>query len=200
MTKVPRTKVDEFKDALKAKKEAEVKVHEIKKEEMVKDSGEVEKLKKHIKELEEKTKECNDKMLRVAAEAENFKKRLTKEHTELAKYGHEKLVKELLPTLDDLDRVLEHCPHDAIPEVKAFVDGVELINKQYRSALAQFGLVEIVAAGQKFDPNIHEAVSHLPNADVPADNVMVVHRKGYMLNDRVLRPAMVSVSKGPEGA
>ncbi|MBU4484617.1 nucleotide exchange factor GrpE [bacterium] len=184
--KKPKTKVDEFKDALKAKKEAEEKK-----------SGDKE-LKTKIKELEEKLREGKDRLLRTVAEADNFKKRLEKEHAELTKYGHEKLVGDLISILDDLDRVLDHCPHEAIPEVKSFVEGVELINKQFRTTLGKFGLSEINALGEKFDPNLHEGISTLPSDEYPADAVMAVHRKGYKLNDRLLRASMVSVSQGPD--
>lgn len=148
-----------------------------------------------IRAAEEEAKEHYDKLLRVMAEFENFKKRVTKEKDELVKYGNEKLLEELLPFLDDLDRVLEHVPIDATEEVKTFADGVALARKNLGTTLDKFGLKEVAAQSQTFDPTQHEAIATVETDSCEPGHVVAVHRKGYWLFDRLLRPAMVTVSK-----
>lgn len=156
-------------------------------------SGEI--LSKQIKDAEEEAKQHYDKLLRVMAEFENFKKRMTKERDELTKYGNEKLLEDLLPFLDDLDRVLEHVPMGASEEVKTFADGVALARKNLGATLEKFGLKEVEAQGQPFDPTQDEAIATVESDSYESGTVITVHRKGYWLFDRLLRPAMVTVSK-----
>lgn len=154
-----------------------------------------EELSEQIRAAEEEAKQHYDKLLRVMAEFENFKKRMGKEQEDLAKYSNEKLLSELLPSLDDLDRVLEHVPMDASEEVKNFADGVELARKTLGKTLEKFGLKEVAAQGEPFDPTHHEAIAAVESEAHEPGNVITVHRKGYWLFDRLLRPAMVTVSK-----
>lgn len=190
--KKPQTKVDELKEVLKKKKEVEKK----KGGENEEASGGFEGLASQLKTAEEDAKDHYDKLLRVMAELENFKKRSDREKQELVKYSNEKLVTDLLPVLDDLDRVLEHVPEGASKELKGFVEGVQLVAKHFIGTLGKYGLEEIKTDGEKFNPELHEAVSHIPNEDVDSDYIIEQHRKGYLLNSRVIRAAMVSVSKG----
>ena len=148
-----------------------------------------------IRAAEEEAKQHYDKLLRVMAEFENFKKRMGKEQEDLTKYGNEKLLSELLPSLDDLDRVLEHVPRDASKEVRSFADGVALARKTLGKALEKFGLKEVAAEGELFDPTHHEAIAAVESEAREPGTVITVHRKGYWLFDRLLRPAMVTVSK-----
>ena len=171
--KKPHTKVDELKEALKKKKEAD-----------------------QPSAAEEEAKDNYDKLLRVMAELDNFKKRSDREKQELVKYSNEKLITDLLPVLDDLDRVFGHVPEGASKELVDFVDGVKLVNKHFRGTLEKYGLKLIKTDGEKFNPELHEAVAHLPSDDVDPDYIIEEHRKGYVLNGRVIRAAMVSVSKG----
>lgn len=147
---------------------------------------------------EEEARQHYDKLLRVMAEFENFKKRMSKEHEELVRFGNEKLLSELLPALDDLDRVLEHLPVDPSPDVKKFADGVELARRSLKTTLEKFGLAEIKALGEPFDPARHEAIAVVESEAHVANTVMAVHRSGYLLFDRLLRPAMVTVAKAQE--
>jgi len=163
-----------------------------------KGSGNLEHLTSQIKAAETEAKDHYDKLLRMMAELDNYKKRSEREKQEVVKYSNEQLVTDLLPVLDDLDRVLEHVPEGASKELVDFVEGVQLVSKHFSGTLEKYGLREIQAAGEKFNPEYHEAVAHLPSPDVGADHVMEVHRKGYLLNERVIRAAMVSVSKGDE--
>lgn len=185
--KKPQTKVDELKEALK-KKKAGQKVDEV--------SGEFDQLSSQLKTAEEEAKEHYDKLLRVMAELDNFKKRSDREKQDLVKYSNEKLVTDLLPVLDDLDRVLEHVPEGASKELVDFVSGVQLVSKHFVATLQKYGLKEIKTESEKFNPELHEAVSHVSNDDVESDHIIEQHRKGYVLNGRVIRAAMVSVSKG----
>jgi len=153
---------------------------------------------KEIEAAEEEAKKHYDKLLRVMAEFDNFKKRVSKEQEDLQRYGNEKLLGDLLPALDDLDRVLEHVPVDATEEVKNFASGVELARKSLGTTLEKFGLREVDASGEPFDPAQHEAIATVESEGHDPGMVVAVHRKGYWLNDRLLRPAMVTVSKEAE--
>jgi len=148
-----------------------------------------------IQAAEEEAKQHYDKLLRVMAEFENFKRRQAKERDELIKFSNEKLLSELLPALDDLDRVLEHVPVDASDEVKTFAEGVDLARKSLGSTLAKFGLKEVPALGEAFDPAQHEAIATVESESSEPGTVIAEHRKGYWLSDRLLRPSMVTVAK-----
>lgn len=147
-------------------------------------------------EMKAKANEHHDQFLRKHAELENVRKRLEKEKSDVAKYGHEKVLGELLPVLDSLEKALEHA--DESHDFQDLLAGVELVLKQLLQALGKFGLGVIEAKGKPFDPNVHEAVGHHESEAHPADHVTEEHRRGYRLHDRVLRPSMVSVSKGPK--
>lgn len=205
--KEPKTKVDELKEVLagrrhgagSGKQEAGSEKQEAggRKQEAGSDKD-LEELETQLASAEEEAKTHYDKLLRVVAELDNFKKRTEREKQEIVRYGNEQLVADLLPVLDDLDRVLEHLPHGASKELVDFVSGVQLVAKQLAATLGKYGLKEVAAEGEKFNPEIHEAVAHIPSEEVEPDYVIDVQRKGYFLNDRVIRAAMVSVSKGKE--
>jgi molecular chaperone GrpE len=144
---------------------------------------------------EEEAKNHYDKLLRVMAEFENFKKRIEKEKADHLQYSNEKLVADLLPILDDLDRVLDHIPEESSSEIKAIADGVILVQKNMRSVLEKYGLSEVPALGEQFDPNVHEAIATSQDEDRDDHEVLTVHRKGYKLNERLLRAALVTVNK-----
>lgn len=193
--KKPFSKVEELKSSLEKRKQMDDKKYSAPKAD--EDASDISELSNQIKAVEEEAKTHYDKLLRVMAELDNYKKRSEREKNELVRYSNEQLVTDLLPVLDDLDRVLEHLPHGASEELKHFVSGVQMVAKQFKIALAKYGLKEIKTKKEKFNPEYHEAVAHI-SSDVPADYVANEHRKGYTLNDRVIRAAMVSVSKGSE--
>jgi molecular chaperone GrpE len=143
----------------------------------------------------EKDKELNDRLLRLAADFDNFRKRTQKEKTEFVRYANENLVRDLLPILDNFERALGHATAD---EKGAVLEGVKLIFSQLTSTLARYGVRSESAVGKPFDPLVQEAVNHLVSRDHPANTVMEEHQKAYFLHDRLIRPALVSVSKGPE--
>jgi molecular chaperone GrpE len=146
------------------------------------------------KKLEDKEKESTanyDKYLRAVAELDNYRKRAAREKTEIIKYGKEDVIKDILPFMDSLDRALEHDNGD----VKAFKDGVALIQEQLLNCLKKHGVERIETAGMDFDPNFHEALMQT-ESDQHEDNKIVSEmEKGYLLNGRLLRPSRVCVCK-----
>ncbi len=134
----------------------------------------------------------NIRFMRLSADFANFKKRVEKEKADIYRLGNEKLMLELLPVLDNIDRALSHA--DESPKEK-FVEGVEMILNSLLAALKNAGLSEIDAAGQPFDHNAHHAVLTEDSDDFDSDTVTGVLQKGYRLNDKVIRPAMVKVAK-----
>jgi molecular chaperone GrpE len=149
---------------------------------------------------EEKLKEAddqNEQFLRLKAEFENFRRRSLKEKQESLKFGHQNLVKDLLSAVDNLERALEHGAQNvgSEVEVKGILDGVGLVHREVLGALAKHGVKEIEAEGRVFDPAEHEAMGQLLNAEVAPNTVLEVLQKGYVIHDRMLRPARVMVSR-----
>ena len=133
-----------------------------------------------------------DKFLRAAAEMDNYRKRVTREKDELVRNTHERFIGGLLPVLDNLERALDHSAAGT-----PLHEGLLQVQKQFQQALADFGLVEIQAPrGSQFDPNVHEAVSHVESAGHADGAIVEQLQSGYKLADRLLRPARVVVSKG----
>jgi molecular chaperone GrpE len=146
--------------------------------------------------LAEELKEMTDKYLRLYADFENYRKRVNKDKEELVKYGQEHLLSELLTVLDNLEMALKHAS-DAVST--GLVQGVEITLKELLKTLEKFGLSAIEAEGKTFDPAVHHAMSHIEHADTKENTVVEEYRKGYKLKDKVLRPALVAVSKKPAG-
>jgi len=135
-----------------------------------------------------------DRYTRAVADLENFRKRSIREKDELRLFALSGLLEDLIPIIDNLGLGLAAARHQS--DGKSIVDGVNLTLDQFKSTLARHGLKEVNPAGQRFDPNFHECISHQPNADVAEENVIQVVRLGYTLNGRLLRPASVIVSSG----
>ena len=131
---------------------------------------------------------------RVQADFENYRKRAARDQERLVAHAHERLVRELLPVLDDLERTLEAAERH---EDAALVDGVRLVERSLRRALEKEGLVEIEADGA-FDPHVHEALLTKPEEGVEPGSVLEVVQRGYRVGDRVVRPARVVVAAEPE--
>ena len=138
-----------------------------------------------------------DAHLRLQAEFENFRRRSLKEKQESFKFGHQNLVKDLLSTVDNLERALEHGAQNAGEEAKGILDGVALVHREILGALAKHAVTEIEAEGKPFDPAVHEAMGQIPNAEAAPNTVLQVLQKGYVIHDRMLRPARVIVSREP---
>jgi molecular chaperone GrpE len=153
-------------------------------------------LETRLQEKEKEAKENYDRYLRLSAELENYKKRAEKEKTEAYKFANENILKDLLPVLDNLERALEHGREAGNP--KALLDGVELTHKAFWTVMEKYGVTRIEAMGEEFDPNHHEAVMVQEDAQKPAGTVISQLQIGYRLHNRLVRPAMVVVSKKPE--
>jgi len=142
---------------------------------------------------------AEERMVRLQADFDNFRRRALKEREEAHQYGHENLVKDLLATVDNLDRAIEHARKSDGGDFQSMLQGVELVQRELLGALANHGVSEIEAGEVAFDPNVHEAMAQQENDSVPANTVIEVFQKGYRLRDRLLRPARVVVSKPAEG-
>lgn len=157
-------------------------------------------LMRQLAEKEEEIKELRDKneqLLRLVADVENFRKRLEKERADLRDYANESLLKELLPVLDNLELALNHGRDQEA--CAALVAGVENVLKGFRQAIAKFGVTPIEALGEKFDPAFHNAVMQQEDDTVADQTVIQELQKGYLLKNRLLRPAMVVVARKPQG-
>ncbi|MCX5889471.1 MAG: nucleotide exchange factor GrpE [Deltaproteobacteria bacterium] len=149
--------------------------------------------------LAEKTKEAQenyDRALRLAAEMENLKKRLEREKADLLQFANENLIKELLPVVDNLELALDHGRQAGT--AAPFLEGIDLVHQGFLKALARFGVTPIVAVGQQFDPNFHNAVLQEMAPEVPDCTVLKEMQKGYLLQNRLLRPAMVVVARNTQ--
>lgn len=138
--------------------------------------------------------ECRDLALRTQAEFENFRKRITREREEERQRAGERLVAELLPVIDNLERAIDHTT--AGGDLKDLLTGVEAVHTQLVGVLGKEGVEVIDPFGQPFDPMMQQAVSQKEDADVPEGTVVEVFQKGYSLGGRVIRSAMVVVSTG----
>jgi len=147
-----------------------------------------------INELQQETEKNHDLYLRSEAEIENIKKRNQKDKEEWVKYANESLIKEILPVIDNLEMAISHSQNEN--SVQALREGVELTLKGLRDALGKSGLEEVKAEGEPFDPNYHHAVSEQADESVEAGVILLELQRGYTLNKRLVRPAMVIVSKG----
>ena len=138
-----------------------------------------------------------DRFMRLQAEFENFRRRSLKERQESLQYGHQNLVKDLLAAVDNLERALGHSAEDASADVESVVQGIELVKRELLGALGKHGVKVIEPLKEAFDPTYHEAMGQLPHASLAPNTVVEVLQKGYMINDRMLRPARVLVARKP---
>lgn len=145
-------------------------------------------LEKALKEAEEN----RDRWIRAVAELENYKKRSLQEKSKFLKYKNEEILRDLLAVVDNLERAQMHC--DEAGRSDALADGVCMIAKMFGEVLTRYGVKEIKALGETFDPNLHEAIARVPAGDKPANQVVEQMEKGYMYQDRLLRPARVVVA------
>ena len=139
-------------------------------------------------------------MLRTLAEMENLRKRTEREVSDARAYGITGFARDVLDIADNLQRALDAVPAEAKanadPGLKALIDGVELTERSLLKALEKHGVKKFDPSGEKFDPNFQQAMYEVPDPSVPAGTVVQVVQAGYMIGERVLRPALVGVSKG----
>lgn len=143
-----------------------------------------------IKELESKVQDSDDKYKRLQAEYSNYMRRTQKEKETIGTFANEKIIAELIPVIDNMERALEACPD----KEEALYKGVDLVYKQLKASLNKFGVEEIEAQDAEFDPNLHMAVMQESVEGIEANKVIAVLQKGYKLGTKVLRPTMVKVS------
>jgi molecular chaperone GrpE len=136
-----------------------------------------------------------DRLLRLHADFENFRRRAARERLEAEQYGHQNLVKDLLAVVDNLDRAIGHARLRSGADLENLLQGVELVRRELGTALGRHGVAEIEAAGRSFDPARHEAMAQAVDDSVAANTVLEELQKGYMLRDRLLRAARVVVSR-----
>lgn len=150
--------------------------------------------------LKQENADLKDRVLRALAEAENIRRRAEREVSEAKLYGAANFAREMLTFADNLRRAIESVPQDArsdlTPSLSALLEGVELTEKDFLSRLGRFGVKPIEALGARFDPNQHEALFEIPDETKIAGTVAQVVEQGYLINDRVLRPAKVGVARG----
>lgn len=145
-----------------------------------------------IQELESKLEEMNQKNLRLQADYDNFRRRTREEQAASLKYKSQSLLEQLLPALDNFERALK--TEATNEQAKTLIQGMEMVYRQLADALKQEGLIEVPTVGEKFDPNMHQAVMQVEDSEYESNTVIEELQKGYMLKDRVIRPAMVKVN------
>ncbi len=153
-----------------------------------------------LEKLQAENSELKDRLMRALAEVENIRRRTDKEKTDMGKFAVSPLAKELMPVADNLKRAMEYIPA-AIQEsedeqVKNFVIGIEMTEKMIQDAFAKNKIEFINPEGEKFDYKLHQAMTEVENTGLAAGTVVQVMQAGYVLNERLLRPAMVAVAKG----
>ncbi len=156
----------------------------------------IETLRAGYEKKEEEVRQAQERFMRTLADFENYKKRAQRDQSDALKYANEKLIKELLPVIDNLERALDHSRETR--DFDRMMEGVELIRKQLFSALGKFGVVPIESLNQPFDPSLHQSIGQIEveeGSDAKENQVIGETQKGYHLNDRVLRPSLVMIAK-----
>ncbi len=149
-----------------------------------------------FKEMESELQELRDRFIRLGAEFENFRKRSLREKEEYRNYAIENLMLELLEVVDNFERALRSAKDSKDPD--SVIKGVEMVYRQLYNILEKNGLERIKCEREDFDPRMHEAIMQVPASDLPENTVVDECRPGYMLNSKVIRPALVSIAKGDE--
>ncbi len=153
-----------------------------------------------IEALNAENSQLKDRVLRTLAEMENLRRRTEREVSDAKTYAVTGFARDVLTVVDNLARALEHLPTEARatadPQIQSVIEGVELTARDLEAVLGRHGVKRLDPKGQKFDPNFHQAIFEVPDETLPAGAVSQVVQSGWTIGDRVLRPAMVGVSKG----
>ena len=152
-------------------------------------------LRQQIEAKQQEAKDNYDRFVRQVAESENLKKRLTREKDDAIRFANEAFVRDLLPVIDNLERAISHAQGES--NGNPLVEGVEMVLKGLADVLNKHGVVQVSALGETFDPSKHEAMAQVESATQDPNTVVEEFHKGYLLRDRLLRPALVSVAKAP---
>jgi len=153
-------------------------------------------LREQLADKEAEARANYDRFLRERAELENFKKRMQREKADALRFACEPLIREILPVIDNLERAIEHGDGNG----QSVIQGIQLVVKSLLEVLERHGVKRIEAVGQPFDPSRHEAMAQVAAPDQEPNRVVDEHHRGYLLHDRLLRPALVTVSGGKSGA
>ncbi len=159
---------------------------------------EIEALRKKVEDKEREAKETYDRLLRTAADFDNYRKRVAREKEEWFRSANEELIKAILPFLDNLDKALGHSENTV--DLRSLAEGIRLTRDQILRTLKEFGLSPVESLGLPFDPAVHEAVAVAETDQVEANRVVEEFLKGFLLHGRLIRAAKVSVSKSPQEA
>ena len=152
-----------------------------------------------MEQLEIEIADLKDRYLRQAADMENLRKRSERERSDIKKYAVSEFARDILPLSDNFQRAIEAVPAEAAEQdeaLKSFLEGVKMNEHELQRVLERHGVTKLDPAGEKFDPNKHQAVQQIENSDLPNNTVVDVFQVGYVIAERVLRPAVVSVAKG----
>lgn len=144
----------------------------------------------------EESQRNRDLYLRSVADLDNYRKRAQREKEDTLRFANENILREILPVVDNLERALDHARSEGADN-SALLEGVERTLSQFTKVLEKFNVKPVSGQGEVFDPAFHEAIGQVESADMPSGSVAKVLQRGYLLNDRLLRPAMVMVSKAP---
>lgn len=150
--------------------------------------------------LREELADADDRLLRLQAEFENFRKRALRERQEALQYGSQNLFKDLVSVVDNLERAIAHARESGGGDLASFLQGVELVQRELLAVLEKNHVTEIEALGKPFDPSLHEAMAQVESGAVPPNTVIDVLQKGFQLRDRLVRPARVIVAKATDGS
>ncbi len=143
--------------------------------------------------LEEELQILQDKYMRLAAEFENYKRRAQRDQSDSIRFGNEALLKNLIPIIDNLERAIQFAKEAG--NTGPLLEGVELTHKQFLETIGKVGVQQLCATGNSFDPSVHQAVTQVESEKVEPNTIIEEFQKGYLLHERILRPAMVSVAK-----
>jgi molecular chaperone GrpE len=144
---------------------------------------------------EKEAKEHYERYLRQVAEVDNFKKRINREKEDAIRYANENLIKDILPVMDNLERAIAHAQGGG--NGKPLVEGVEMVLRGLLDVFGKHGVVQVPAVGEVFDPGKHEAMAQVESSQYEPNTVIDEHHRGYLLRDRLLRPALVTIAKAP---
>jgi len=159
--------------------------------------SEVGALEERLAALEQDKKDTYERLLRATADLDNFRKRSRRELDDAKVESRARVLRDILPVIDNLERAVSHAETTATEGTQGIIDGVKLVMRQFEQALTKNEVKPVDAEGQAFDPNIHEAMSQIPTPDAAPGTVIQVLQKGYMIGERLLRPALVVVAKAP---
>lgn len=161
--------------------------------ENLQENEEVPSLADQLLEKDEELHALNDKYLRLAAEFDNYKRRVQRDQQDTIRFANEKLFKDLLPTLDNLERALQSGREQG--RIEGLMEGVDLTYKHFLDTLQKMGIKQVSSVGEVFDPAKHQAVGQVESTTIPENVIVDEYQKGYFVHDRILRPAMVTVAK-----